>query len=53
MLLVGNDMDMIKEVKQQLSSKFDMKDLGLAHFILGMEIIKDRENNNIWFSQQK
>jgi hypothetical protein len=27
MLLVGNNMDFIKEVKSQLSSKFDMKDL--------------------------
>ena len=27
MLLVGNNMDMIKEVILQLSSKFDMKDL--------------------------
>jgi hypothetical protein len=28
MLLVGNNMDVIKEVKSQLSSKFDMKDIG-------------------------
>jgi hypothetical protein len=35
MLLVGNNMDVIKEVKMQLSSKFDMKDLGAASFILG------------------
>jgi hypothetical protein len=34
MLLVGNNMDVIKEVKSQLSSKFDMKDLGAANFIL-------------------
>ena len=34
MFLVGNDMDLIKEVKQQLSSKFNMKDLRLAHFII-------------------
>ena len=44
MLLVGNDMVLIKEVKQHLSSKFDMKGLGLAHFILGMDIKRDREN---------
>jgi hypothetical protein len=41
MLLVGNNMDVIKEVKLQLSSKFDMKDLGVANFILGMEIKRD------------
>jgi hypothetical protein len=33
MLLVGNNMEVIKEVKSQLSSKFDMKDLGAANII--------------------
>lgn len=53
MLLVGNNMDLIKEVKQQLSSKFDMKDLGPTHFILGMEIKRDKANKRLWLSQQK
>jgi hypothetical protein len=44
MLLVGNNMDVIKEVKSKLSSKFDMKDLSAANFILGMEIKRDRAN---------
>ena len=35
-LLIGNNKDVIKEVKSQMSSKFDMKDLGAANFILGM-----------------
>jgi hypothetical protein len=47
MLLVGNNMDVIKEVKSQLSSKFDMKDLGAANFILGMEIKRDRANRKL------
>jgi hypothetical protein len=47
MLLVGNNMDVIKEVKSQLSSKFDMKDLGVANFILGMEIKRDRANRKL------
>ena len=38
MFLVCNNMDMIKEAKQQLSFKFDMKDLGPTHLTLGMEI---------------
>jgi uncharacterized protein related to proFAR isomerase len=37
MLLIGNNMDAIKEVKKQLSSKFDMKDLSAVKFIMGME----------------
>ena len=53
MLLVGNDMDMIKEVNRQLSSKFNMKDLGMAHFILGMDIKRKIESMKLWLSQQK
>jgi hypothetical protein len=41
MLLIGNNMDAIKEVKKKLSSKFDMKDLGETNFILGMEMKRD------------
>jgi hypothetical protein len=33
MLLIGSNMDAIKEVKKQLSSKFNMKDLDVANFI--------------------
>jgi hypothetical protein len=50
MLLVGNNMDVIKEVKSQLSSKFYMKDLGVANFILGMEIKRDRTNKKLWLN---
>ena len=38
MLLIGNNKGIIQELKTQLSSKFDMKDLGVANYILGMEI---------------
>jgi hypothetical protein len=37
-------------VKIHLSSKFDMKDLGAANFILGMEIKRDRENRKLWLN---
>jgi len=47
MFLVGNNMDVIKEVKHQLSSKLDMKYLGPSHFILGMEIRRHRSNKRI------
>ena len=49
-LLVGNVMDLIKQVKQQPSSKFNMKYFRLEHFIIGMEIRRDRENNMLWLS---
>jgi hypothetical protein len=53
MLLVGNNMDVIKEVKLQLSSKFDMKDLSVANFIMGMEIKRDHANKKLWLNQRK
>ena len=53
MLLIGNNKDVIKEVKSLLSSKIDMKYLGAANFILGMEIRRDRANKMISLNQRK
>jgi hypothetical protein len=50
MLLLGNNMNTIKEVKKQLSSKFDMKDIGATNFILGMEIKRDRVARKLWLN---
>jgi hypothetical protein len=47
MLLIGNNMVAIKEVKKQLSSKFNMKDIGATNFILGMDIKRDRAIRNL------
>ena len=49
-MLVGNNMDVIKEMKSQLSSKFYMKYLNDANFILGMEIKRDRANMKLWLN---
>jgi hypothetical protein len=53
MLLIGKNMDVIKEVKKQLSSKFDMKDLRATNFIIRMEIKRDQTTRNIWLNQTK
>ena len=53
MLLVGNNIEVIKEVKMQLSSKFDMKDLGAANLILGMEIKRNHADMKLWLNQIK
>ena len=39
-LIFETDLEIVKEVKSYLSKKFDMKDLGEAKVILGMEIEK-------------
>jgi hypothetical protein len=38
MLSIGNKKDIIQDVENQLSSKFDMKDLSASNLIFGMEI---------------
>jgi hypothetical protein len=40
-------------VKNQLSSKFDMKDLSAANFILGMEIKRDWKSKKLWLNHRK
>jgi hypothetical protein len=50
MLFFGNNKNVFYDMKFHLSTQFDMKDLGAAKFILGMEIRRDRENINFWLS---
>ena len=52
MLVVGPNKDRIQELKAQLAREFDMKDLGPANKILGMQIHRDRKNRKIWLSQK-
>ena len=47
MLLVVNNMEVIKEVKTHICSKFDIKDLGAANLIIGMEIKINRADRNV------
>ena len=41
-LIVVNDTDLLVETKQLLFSHFDMKDLGEASYVLGIQILCDR-----------
>lgn len=50
MLLNGNDKEIIQELKTQLSSKFYMRYVGLANFILDMEIRGDQEDRKLWLN---
>ena len=40
MLIVGSDDEMIKSTKAMLSTRFDMKDMGLVDVILGVKILR-------------
>nr|GEV34498.1 hypothetical protein [Tanacetum cinerariifolium] len=51
MLIAAPNKDQIRELKDQLSKEFDMKDLGAAKRILGMEIQRDRKIGKLTLSQ--
>jgi len=44
-------LDDVVGLKVLLSQEFDMKDLGVAKKILGMEIHSDRSSKKLWLSQ--
>ena len=49
-LIERNDMDSIVATKKWLSSTFEMKDMGDAHFVLGIEIVRDRSKKLLGLS---
>lgn len=52
MLVVSPNKDHIIDLKAQLDKEFEIKDLGPAKKILGMQIYRDRNNKKIWLSQK-
>ncbi|KAG8481839.1 hypothetical protein CXB51_027157 [Gossypium anomalum] len=52
MLIAAKDKGEIRKVKAQLSEEFEMKDLGPAKKILGMEIPRDRKASKLYLSQK-
>ena len=51
-LLASNSLDMLHESKHLLSRNFDMKDLGEASYVIGIEIHRDRHNGILGLSQR-
>ena len=51
LLLVTNDTAQLAATKAALSSRFDMKDMGEAHFILGVQVRRDRASRQLCLSQ--
>jgi hypothetical protein len=52
MLIVVESKKEINILKAQLSSEFEMKDLGADRKILGMEIGRDRKSGLLFLSQR-
>ncbi len=51
-LIMGPNSNAIQELKDQLSSRFTMKDLGPCQTFLGIKILRDQENRSIHLSQK-
>jgi hypothetical protein len=52
MLIAAKNKEEIRHVKAQLNQEFEMKDLGVAKKILGMEILRDRKASKLYLSQK-
>ena len=52
MLIASKSISEINKLKAQLSNEFEMKDLGVAKKILGMEIHRDRSVGKLYLSQK-
>ena len=50
-LLIGNDVRILSDVKSWLTNQFQMKDLGEASYVLGIQIIRDRKKRLLAMSQ--
>ena len=51
-LLAGNNLGLLHDTKNFLSRSFEMKDLGEASFVLGIEIHRDRSHGLLGLSQK-
>ena len=51
-LLASSDLQLLVETKKILSTNFEMKDLGEAHYVLGIEIVRDRQKRLLGLSQK-
>lgn len=51
-LITSTNKAEISQLKAELNSEFDMKELGVAKRILGMDIIRDRQKGELVLSQQ-
>jgi hypothetical protein len=50
-LIIGNDIGMLNDVKSYLNKCFLMKDLGKVAYVLGIKIYRDRQRRLIGLSQ--
>lgn len=53
LLIICDDLQMVKAIKSLLAKEFEMTDIGTAYTFLGIHIQHDRENGTIQLSQEQ
>lgn len=53
LLIIGNSKVDINRIKEEFKKRFEMKDLGPAEVMLGIEISRDRQNRKLHISQRE
>ena len=51
-LIAGDQLEAVNEIKQWLKSRFEMKDMGEAEYVLGIEITRDHPNRLLSLSHR-
>jgi hypothetical protein len=51
LIYMGNDRSMFNEFKKSMMKEFDMTDLGLMHYFLGIEVVQS--SDGIFISHKK
>lgn len=52
-MIFSNDKEVRQHLKQELSSRFRMTDLGTAKYCVGFHVTRDRQNGKLWLDQEK
>ena len=52
-VLAGCSNDRIKEVKEALAQKFEIKDMGKLHYFLSMTVVQDEAQKSVWISYRQ
>ena len=50
-ILAAKNKKRLKQVKEDLSNKFDIKDLGELKYFLGIKVEQNKESGSIWIGQ--
>ena len=51
LVIAAESSERIKQVKEALARKFDVKDLGELHYFLGVQVIQDQGKGTVWIGQ--